>query len=86
MRVLLFLQKNNHMLGLTVKNSKEKIVFTIDKSNFTEEVFLKMMQIARVEYLVKKAAFDKSIMELDEEIKDNWWKENKIQILKRIGK
>ncbi len=74
------------MLGLTVRNSKEKIVFTIDKNNFTEDVILKMMQIARVEFLVKKASFDKSILEADEAIKENWWQENKKEILKRIGK
>ncbi|MES2703240.1 MAG: hypothetical protein V4649_11400 [Bacteroidota bacterium] len=74
------------MLGLTVEDSKEKIVFTIDKSNFTEDVLMRLMKIARMEYLVKLAGFDESVLKMDEEIKDNWWKENKEEILKRIGK
>lgn len=73
------------MLGLTVENSPEKIIFTVDRNNFTEDVLVKLMKIARLEYLIKKAAFDESVLKVDDEIKDNWWKENKREFLKGIG-
>ena len=39
------------MLGLSVNDSKEQIVFTIDKNNFTEEVFDKEgYDLAQKEY------------------------------------
>ena len=72
------------MLGLTVKDSKEKIVFTIDKSSFTEATWIKMMQIARAECLIREAAFDKSIVALGEELKEGWWLENKPEFLKDL--
>lgn len=72
------------MLGLTVNDTKEKIIFTIDKSNFTEEVLVKLMKIARLEYLIKKAGFNESILVIDEEIKENWWNENRKEFLKGI--
>ena len=74
------------MLGLTVNDSKEQIIFTIDKNNFTEEVFDKLVAIARLQYLIKTADFDKSVVDFSEELKANWWNENKNEILKRIGK
>lgn len=74
------------MLGLTVNDSKEQIIFTIDKNNFTEEVFDKLVAIARLQYLIKTADFDKSVVDFGEELKANWWNENKNEILKRIGK
>jgi len=72
------------MSGLTVTDSTENIVFTIDKNNFTEDVLMKLMKIARLEYLIKKAGFNESIMGIDDEIKENWWKENKNEFLKGI--
>ena len=72
------------MLGLTVKNTKNKIVFTIDKNNFTEEDLLKLTKLARLQYLIKKADFDSTIVEVDEEIKANWWNEHKAEFLKGI--
>ena len=38
------------MSGLTVKDTKDKIIFTIYKSTFTEATLIEMIQIARVEY------------------------------------
>ena len=81
-RVLLFLHKLECMLGLTVKNTKNKIVFTIDKNNFTEDDLLQLTKIARLEYLIKKADFSPAIMEIGKEIKENWWQENKTEFLK----
>ncbi len=72
------------MLGLTVKDTKEKIVFTIDKKNFTEEVYLKMMQLAKLEYLIKKASFDEAIIDFGKELKANLWQEHKKAFLKGI--
>ena len=72
------------MLGLTVKNTKNKIVFTIDKNNFTEKDLLQLTKMARLEYLIGKAAFDPSIMEIDQEIKSSWWKEHQEAFLKGV--
>jgi hypothetical protein len=36
------------MSGLTVKDTKDKIIFTIDKSTFTEATLIEMIQIARL--------------------------------------
>ncbi len=74
------------MTGLNIRNTKDKIIFSIDKNNFTKEDYIKLMQIARVEYLVQKADFNKAILDFGEELKSNWWNAHKESILNRIDK
>ena len=72
------------MLGLTVKDSKEKIVFTIDKNYLNGDTWVKIMQMIRTECPIKEAAFDKSIITVGAELKKTWWQENKQQLLKDL--
>jgi hypothetical protein len=73
------------MTGLTVENTNEKLVLSIDKSNFSEEVLLDVMRIARLEYLIAKADFDESVLEIADEIKRDWWENNKAEIFRKAG-
>ena len=69
------------MTGLSVENTDNKLILSIDKSNFSESVLLKVMEIARLEYLIAKAEFDDAVLQIDEEMKQNWWKNNKGEII-----
>ena len=69
------------MTGLSVENTDRQLILSIDKSNFSESVLLKVMEIARLEYLVAKAEFDDAVLQIDEEMKENWWKNNKGEII-----
>jgi len=69
------------MTGLSVENTDRQLILSIDKSNFSESVLLKVMEIARLEYLVAKAEFDEAVLRIDEEMKENWWKNNKGEII-----
>jgi hypothetical protein len=71
------------MTGLDIENTTNTLVLTIDKHNFSETVYLKAVEIIHLQYLVTKAAFDESVLDIDEEMKENWWNENKDRILKR---
>jgi len=69
------------MTGLSIENTDSQLILSIDKSNFSESVLLKVMEIARLEYLVAKAEFDEAVLRIDEEMKENWWKNNKGEII-----
>ncbi len=69
------------MTGLNVENIDGKLILSIDKSNFSESVLLKVMEIARLEYLVNKGEFNEGVLEVDEEMKENWWKNNKDRLI-----
>ena len=69
------------MDALTIKNTKDTIVFTIDKHNFTDEIWMRMMNIARVECLLEKANFDDGLLQFGDELKSLLWQENKATFL-----
>ncbi|MEP7318159.1 MAG: hypothetical protein ABI921_05450 [Panacibacter sp.] len=69
------------MEGLQIENSSSKLILSIDKGSFSEKVLLKVMKVARLEYLLEKAGFDDAVMQLDEELKESWWQQNKDEIL-----
>ena len=73
------------MTGLTIENTNDKLVLSIDKTNFSEEVLLDVMRITRLEYLIAKADFDESVLEIADEIKRDWWENNKAEILRKAG-
>ncbi|HRI22185.1 MAG TPA: hypothetical protein PLA68_14580 [Panacibacter sp.] len=69
------------MDGLQIENNSSKLVLSIEKGSFSESVLLKVMKVARLEYLLEKAGFNESLLQLDEEIKESWWQQNKEEIL-----
>ena len=73
------------MEGLQIENSSSKLILSIDKGSFSEKVLLKVMKVARLEYLLKKAGFDDAVMQLDEEMKESWWQQNKDEILAKAN-
>jgi hypothetical protein len=70
------------MIGYEVTSSENKVVVSIDKSLMDKEYVLKILDRLRLEYLAKKADFNESVMDLSDEIKTEWWKENKESFLK----
>jgi len=71
------------MTGLIIENTNDKLVLSIDKHNFSEDVLLDVMRITRLEYLIAKADFDEAVLEIDEEMKEAWWKQNKETFLEK---
>jgi hypothetical protein len=79
--VYIWAVNSKRMTGLNVENIDGKLILSIDKSNFSESVLLKVMEIARLEYLVNKGEFNEGVLEVDEEMKENWWKNNKDRLI-----
>lgn len=73
------------MEGLQIENNSNKLILSIDKGSFSEKVLLKVMKVARLEYLLEKAGFDDAVMQLDEEMKESWWQQNKDEILAKAN-
>ena len=72
------------MTGLQIDSSSDKVIFSIDKGAFSEEVLLDLYKAARLEFLLEKAAFDESVLSLSDDLKQEWWQAHKAAILKRI--
>ncbi len=72
------------MQGLEITSDSKKLVFSIDKSNFSEQVLLEITKIVRLEYLIEKAGFSDEVINIGNEIKSDWWEKNKEQYTSRL--
>ena len=74
------------MNGLQIANTNDKLILSIEKKDFSEEVFLNILNIARLEFLINKGAFEEEILSIDEELKAAWWQQNGNEILSKANK
>ena len=72
------------MQGLEITSDSKKLVFSIDKSNFSEQVLLEITKIVRLEYLIEKAGFSDEVINIGNEIKSDWWEKNMEQYTSRL--
>lgn len=69
------------MEAVEVTSLKDRVVISVDKSVVSKEYLLNLLERLQLENLAKKADFDEEVLEISEEIKRNWWEENKDQFL-----
>jgi len=65
------------MRTVTVESSGDRFIISIDKKSIDKGLLLQLIDNLRLESLADKVDFGEEIEELGEEIKENWWKENK---------
>jgi len=71
------------MESVEVTSLNDRVVISIDKTLVSKEYLFTLLNRLRLEELARKADFDESVIDISEEIKQNWWKENKEQFLSR---
>jgi len=65
------------MDAIEVTSLKNRMVISVDKALISKETLLDFLDRLQIENLARKANFDESVLEISENIKENWWKENK---------
>lgn len=65
------------MRTVTVESSEDRFIISIDKKFINKATLLQLIDNLRLESLAEKVDFGEEIEELGEEIKEDWWKENK---------
>lgn len=71
------------MEAVEVTSLKDRLLISIDKSLVSKEYLLNLLSRLRLEELARKAGFDDKVSEISEELKANWWGENKSRFLNR---
>jgi len=74
------------MKGLKIQSESNQIIISMNKNNFDENYLLRMIERMNIEYLAKKADFSENIVDLTDEINQNWWKEKGKKFLKNVKK
>lgn len=72
------------MDNLIIENEGDQIVLKLNKKGFDENYLISMVKRLQLESLAQKADFDSSILNIAEEINQDWWDENGEKFLKDI--
>ena len=65
------------MKAVTIDSSSDRFIISIDKSLVDKEVILRFLENLRLEFLAQKVDFGEDIEKLGDEIKADWWANNK---------
>ncbi len=73
------------METVEIKKEAGRYVFSIDESQMDKLSLEKILNRIWMQYLVEKAQFDASILEMGKEMKTDWWQKNKTEILRKLN-
>lgn len=65
------------MTSIHLDTSNDKYLISIDKQAINKTWLVKLVEKLRKEELAKKFDFDEEIEEIGEQIKADWWRNNK---------
>jgi hypothetical protein len=65
------------METIHIQSEKDRVVITIDKQAINQDFLLDLLERLEIQRLIQQADFDESIETLGQDIKANWWRENK---------
>ena len=67
---------------ILIRSTQNKYFIEIDKNSVSNEFIMSLFEYLNIEKLAHEVNFDKSIIELGEEIKTQWWQSNKHKFIK----
>ena len=71
------------MKAINIESTEDKYVISIDKNAIDKSFLFDLIDRLSIENLAQKIDLDDSIIELGEEIKKDWWENNKERLLKK---
>ncbi|MBX3042384.1 MAG: hypothetical protein KIT33_07285 [Candidatus Kapabacteria bacterium] len=73
------------MENFIIENNKDELIFKLKKSDFDSNFILSLIKNLETESLAQRSGFDESILSIAEEIKSNWWKQNRDEYMKDVS-
>lgn len=74
------------MDNLIIENKGDQMVLKLNKKGFDENYLISLIKRLQLESLAQKADFDSSILNIAEQINQDWWEENGEKFLNDIKK
>ena len=71
------------MNAVTLETHNDRFLISIGRDYVDQEFLIGLVERIKLEHLVKAANFDERIEELGEQIKADWWQQNKDRLLNR---
>jgi hypothetical protein len=70
------------MEAINIQSTEKKYVISIDKNAVDKDFLFDLLERLSIENLAQKVKMDDSIIDFGEDIKKEWWKNNKDRFLK----
>ena len=70
------------MDNLVIENKGDQMVLKLNKKGFDENYLIALVKRLQIESLAQKSGFNSSILNISEEINQDWWNENSEEFLK----
>lgn len=77
---------DNTMKNLVIENKRNQIVLKLNKEGFNDDFLVSLVKKLKVEELTLKADFDNDILDIAEQINNDWWQKNGDNFLKDVKK
>jgi len=69
---------------IILEDSGRKLLISLDKRAFDQEVIMNFLNRLQIEYLARKAELGEEVEQIGEEIKSTWWEKNKSRFIDPI--
>jgi len=73
------------MEAIILENLDTEYLVRLQKDSFSEDFLINLIKRLKIEALAQEADFDESVLEIGDEIKEEWWQMNKNLFLKGIN-
>lgn len=74
------------MKNIEIKNEGNQMILKLNKEGFDEDYLISLVKRLQIEELAKKSEFSSDILNIAEQINQDWWDENGEEFLKGIKK
>ena len=74
------------MDNLIIENRGDQMVLKLNKKGFDESYLISLVKRLQMESLAQKAGFNSAILNVAEEINQDWWNENGEKFLSEVKK
>lgn len=74
------------MDNLIIENEGDQVVLKLNKKGFDENYLISLIKRLQLESLAQKSDFNSSILNIAEQINQDWWDENGEKFLKDTKK
>lgn len=74
------------MENLVIENTKSQIILKLNKKGFDKSFLISLLKRLQIEYLAEKSEIKSDILNVAEQINQDWWDKNEEKFLKGIKK
>lgn len=74
------------MENLEIENIGDQMILKLNKKGFDKNYLIALVKRLQMESLAQKSGFDAEILNIAEEINQDWWNENREAFLKDVKK